>query len=78
MQARHPAPELALSSGVAAKQLDNRTFLFAEFPFRRYPSKLGAGWETIRNSTQCERENNLIETLPQLGARDTQQVRGQL
>jgi len=40
---------------------------------------LDLGWGTVRNSTQCERENNLIETLPQLRARDTQgKARGQL
>jgi hypothetical protein len=39
---------------------------------------LDSGLGTVRNSTQCERENNLIETLPQLEARDTQAARGQL
>jgi len=79
MQARQRLPELAGSAGVAAKQLGNWAFLLRSFLSSGIRVNLGLGWGTVRNSTQCERENNLIETLPQLRARDTQgKVRGQL
>jgi len=48
-----------------------KAVIFCEFPFYLYPGKLRLRLRTIRNSTQRERENNLIETLPKLISRDT-------